>query len=329
MKLKFLCLIVGLLCLMACTGGDSGDFVRKLLLQEPEITTLELVQWADGQPADTVLLAETTGKLWRVNNGRTLNSSRFDSWWQMLSVLEVRPLYLDDLSRPGIKKILKDAGLQITARAGEQVLESFRLYYFSNIGAVALSGDDTYLLTLPYDHAGVMDYCSATPDFWQDKSVLTYRPQDMDTIIVRHFPDTSASFVAFRTDTLWELAPARAAAVMPISKAALDNYLFYFRDVTADSMLSPGASLLELTADSTHLQHILHIAGHAKANTTLRFYGIPQPSGKGYDTDKCLIYIEESGEMALASWVRFDILLKKYKDFVDKNKGGTSEKSLK
>ncbi len=302
--------------LVACGDAGNDDFIKVLPEKKTQITQVEFTSGAGDAVVSSVISKGSSGQ-WIVNGRRPVDEGRWTAWWTMLSDLRVYPLYLDATTLPGITSTLRSEGLHIIVRAGdEDILSDFYVARFDNIGIVALSGNNTRLIDLPYEETDMLSYCSAGINFWQDMTVFAALPADMDTIEVVHRADSSASFRLVRQDTSWSVTNLGGQQQRPVNRETLQRYLSYFRQVRADSLLLPENRLLEIMADSRHLQHIIRIAG--RKSNVVQFFGIPLPGGEAYDTDKCLLYLENTRETALASWMNFDLLLKNLGDFVDK-----------
>ncbi len=293
--------------LVACGDAGDGDFIKVLLKRETQITQVEFTS-GTGDATVSAIISKNSAGQWLVNNRRPVNEGRLTAWMTMLSDLRVYPLYLDTATSPGITDRLRNKGLHIIAYVGdEQVVSDFYVAHFDNIGTVVLAGNKTWLIDLPYEETDMLSYCAADVNFWQDMTVFAALPADMDIIEVLHRADSSASFRLVRRDTSWSVMNLGGQVQVPVRRETLQRYLSYFRQVKADSLLQEG---------HRHWQHTIRITG--RKGNTVQFFGIPLADGKAYDTDKCVLYLENTKETALASWMNLDLLLKNLGDFVDK-----------
>ena len=156
-------------------------------------------------------------------------------------------------------------------------------------------------------------------DYRQDMTVFAYLPSAIDTIRVTHRLDTLSSFTLIHEqDTVWTIKPLVEQSFNNLNNNLLRRYLSYYGQVVADSIVTSDNKELTAIVDHTHWQYGIYIGSRQKNCRTVQIYGIPSADGQDYDTDKCLIYIVETKEIMKASWISFDILLKKFQDFVEK-----------
>jgi hypothetical protein len=160
---------------------------------------------------------------------------------------------------------------------------------------------------------------AAQPDDWCELTVFAHLPAEIDTIRVIHKAEAPASFeLVQEQDTVWAIRPLVEQSFNNLNYNLLNRYLLYYAQVYADNTLAPDNKEFRAIVHQEDWQYSIHIAGSRKPNRTVQIYGIPAAEGEGEDTDKCLIYIVETKEIAYASWVSFDILLKKFQDFIEK-----------
>ncbi len=309
MRRYLIYILLALVSLWCCGGADKGDFAAELLKQQPYIETLHF--------SNTTFSKQTDG-IWLVDNNRKALSGRLEAWWTMLHNLHVRPLYLDDASFSAIEQHLKDSGVHVVAQDKKgKLLVDFYLQHFSNIGTIALVDNATYLLDLAYENVDIMDYWSTGANDWQDMTVLAFQPAEIQAVGVDHYADSLASFRLIReSKEQWKLFDGKEQEQNNVNEELIDRYSTYFQSVKVEKILSPDDELLSFVTDK-NLQYTIKLLTGGRPHH-LHIYGLPLSGKTGYDTDKCLVYIVETQETAIASWVSFDLLLKNLKDFVDK-----------
>jgi len=154
-------------------------------------------------------------------------------------------------------------------------------------------------------------------DRW-DLTVFAYLPAEIDTIRVIHRSDALESFELVRKqDTVWVVKNIDGQSFTEMNKNLLRRYLSYYAQVNADNVVTPDNKEFMAIVNQEDWQYSIRTSSSRKPGRTVQLYGIPAADGKGEDTDKCLIYIVENKEIAHASWISFDLLLKKFRDFVE------------
>ncbi len=319
MFLRLSLLLSLLLLLASCNRKQSEGVVQPLLQQKQTITSIAFEQFLGGVPVlRTSLNRNATGN-WLIDSLRLVNTVRFTAWWDMLADLQEHPIFFDESSLSNIIDTLQQNGLKVTVQAEKSKPLCFYLHKFNNIGVIALANNKTYLLYLPFIGSMEMEYWSAQPNYWQDMTVFAYQPAEIDTIRVIYSKDSSASFeLVHEQDTAWSVRNSNGVPLERVNNSLLQQYISYYDLLRADSILYADNKLVKEIVDQKNWQYSIYVAGHHKANRTVQCYAIPAASGKGEDIDKCFIYIVETKETALASWRSFDLLLKKFQDFVDK-----------
>ena len=152
----------------------------------------------------------------------------------------------------------------------------------------------------------------------QDLTVFAYLPSEIDTIRVIHSLEPLASFeLAHEQDMVWMIKNVDGQTFTNINNNLLRRYLSYYAQVNADNAVTPDNKKFIEIIKQGDWQHSIRISSSHKPGRTVQLYGIPAVDGNGEDTDKCLIYIVENKEIAHASWISFDLLLKKFPDFVE------------
>ena len=317
MRFLFIACLLFLLC--SCDNSNEQGLAQRLLQQEKTIVSLEFAQLDAGQPVmRTVINKNGTGQ-WIVDSLRLVNPNSFATWWNMLAALREQPLYLDDASLPAMVETLQNNGLKVSVRDKKTKPLHFYLYKFNNIGLVALVEDKTYLLSLPYDGEDVMCYWSAVSGYWQDMTVFAYLPAEIDTIRVIHRANALASFeLIHEQDTVWTLKPLVEQSFNALNNNLLHRYIAYYAQVSVDSIADADNEGLKAIIMREDWDYSIKVVNRGKHSCTVQLYAILAAGGEGADTDKCLAYIVETKEIAFASWVSFDLLLKKFQDFVEK-----------
>ncbi|MCL2098104.1 MAG: hypothetical protein FWH23_05025 [Bacteroidales bacterium] len=153
----------------------------------------------------------------------------------------------------------------------------------------------------------------------QNMTVFAYLPAEIDTIRVLHRSDDWASFELIREEnTVWIIKPLLEQPFKSLNDNLLRRYVAYYTQVAVDNIITSDNKELTDIIASEDWQYSIRVAARNKPDRTVQLYGIPAANEEGYDTDKCLAYIPETKEIAQASWISFDILLKKFQDFVEK-----------
>ncbi|MDR2449286.1 MAG: hypothetical protein LBD52_04925 [Prevotellaceae bacterium] len=308
---RFFILLCGGACLfLSC---NRGDLPQQLAACADAITQIEF-----SQGGDTATLTEIDGK-WVVNHGRAVRAGRLSNWRRVALNWRLRPIVFDETIKQKITTQVVREGVHTAVFTGRHNHPTLT-FYISNIaytGTVVCYGEQLFLADIPYTGYEVMDVFNATPGYWKDATVFACLPFDLDTVTVEHLQRPEASFQLVRDGNGWQpVAAGSNQATCHHNEALINRYVTYFQRVEADAVIGrlPGP---ELTAIRRHLQHRINVKS-AKGNLTVELFGIPLKAENGYDTDKCLLFMVETGEWARASWVSFDLLLRDLNDFVDK-----------
>jgi hypothetical protein len=176
--------------------------------------------------------------------------------------------------------------------------------------------DRLFLANMPYTDEVAADVFSASPAFWKDVTVFAYLPSDLDTVTVEHVQRPAASFQLNRNGNEWQPVSPGGRGPAVSNEVLINRYVTYFQQVEADAVID-RLPAQELEVARRHLQHRISVKS-AKGNLTVELFGIPLAAEKGYDTDKCLLFMVENDTWAQGSWVSFDLLLRDLSDFVDK-----------
>jgi hypothetical protein len=307
-----------LLCGGAClffSCCSRGDLSQQLAACAEDVTQIEF-----SQGADTAVLTYVDGE-WVVNHGRAVRDERLSDWWRVVRDWQLRPMALEEPLAEKITGRVVREGIHTTVCTGKHArpLLSFYIENIQSTGTVVYYDEQLFLAVLPYDEKEVAAAFSAKPAYWAAATVFSYWPSDLDTVTVEHLQRPEASFRLIRDGNEWQpVAVAGTRAADYKNEALINRYVTFFQQVEADVLIDK-LSEAERAAIRRHLQHRITIK-RAKGNLTVELFGIPLADGEGYDTDKCFLFMVESGEWAQASWVSFDLLLRDLSDFVDKNK---------
>jgi hypothetical protein len=308
---RFCLLLCGGVCLFS--SCSRGDLPQQLVACAETVSQIEF-----SQGADTTILTEVDGK-WIVNHGRAARSECVSDWRRVVLNWELRPMAFDENIKQEIIGQLVREGICTTLFTKHRSRPSLS-FYIGNIkytGAVAYDGEQLFLANMPYSDDEVTATFSAKAEYWKDATVFSYLPLDLDTITVEHLQRPEASFQLIRDGNEWQPVAVKGNRASGYKNAVLINrYVTYFQQVEADEIIDKLPES-ELAAVCRRLQHRLHIKS-AKGNLTVELFGISLAAEEGYDTDKCLLFVVETGEWARASWVSFDLLLRDLNDFVDK-----------
>jgi hypothetical protein len=298
-------------CICLCLSCHPDDLPQALLKHADEVVRIEFLQGRD-----TTMLTETDNG-WQVNNGRTAEADRVSAWWQMALNWRMRRMELNESAAQELSNSIKRDGLRATlfTKHTEKYWLQFYIHDIKSVGRVVWTDEKLFLIDRPYAQETGGAAFSAAPGFWNNTTVCAYLPQDIDTIKVEHVQRPDASFVLVLEGEHLQVMDANGAPLRNPQEALMTRYITYFRQVDADTVVGslPAAEVL---AAESHLQHRITICS-TKGKSTIAFFGIPLPEGE-YDTDKCLLFMVESKEWALGSWVSFDLLLRNLTDFVDK-----------
>ena len=304
---RFCALLCGCACLLLACSPD--DLTQQLAGCAGNVTQIEF-----SQGHDTTLLTKI-GEQWVVNHGRPARAERVFDWWRVTLNWQLRPLAADETVTQKIIAQVAREGIH-TKLYGKRLtrpLCSFHIGNLKHTGTVVCVDGQLFLADESYSGYKVMEVYSAKSGFWKDATVCSYLPLDLDTVCVEHLQRPAASFRLIRDGHEWQpvsLDGTRAAYHK--NEALINRYVTCFRQVAADAMTDTAPP-----DTCRHLQHRISIKS-AKGNLTVELFGIPLAKGEGYDTDKCLLFIDETKEWAHASWVSFDLLLRDLDDFVDK-----------
>ncbi|MDR3180430.1 MAG: hypothetical protein LBT61_00680 [Prevotellaceae bacterium] len=303
-------LLCGCVCLFS--SCSRGDLPQQLAASAEAITQIEF-----SQGGDTTTITEIDGK-WVVNHGRAAQEACVSDWWRVALNWQLRPMAVDENVVQKIADRVVREGIHTAVFTKRH--RPLLAFYISNIkytGTVVYYGEQLFLANMPYADYEITEVFSAKPEYWKDATVFSYLPLDLDTVTVEHLQRPEASFQLIRNADGWQpLAVEGNRAIKCKNEALINRYVTYFQQVAADTVIGELPEP-ELDAVRNHLQHRIHIKS-AKGNLTVELFGIPLAEGDGYDTDKCLLFMVETGEWARASWVSFDLLLKNLTDFVDK-----------
>jgi hypothetical protein len=309
---RFFILLCGGACLLfSCR---RGDLPQQLAGCAEAVTQIEF-----SQGKDTATLTEADGK-WVVNHGRAVRAAAMSDWWRVALNWQLRPFVLDETMKRKITDQVVREGIR-TAVCTKRHAPPLLTFYICNIkytGTVVYYDDQLFLADMPYAGYVVADAFSASPAFWKDVTVFSFLPSELDTVTVEHLQRPAASFQLSRDGNGWQPAAVgeRRAAVCGKDEALINRYVTYFQQVEADAVID-RLPAPELAAVRRRLQHRISVKS-AKGNLTVELFGIPLEAGKGYDTDKCLLFMVENDTWARGSWVSFDLLLRDLNDFVEK-----------
>ena len=304
-----------LLCGSACLffSCNQGDLSQQLVACAENVTRIEF-----SQGADTTILTEIDGK-WVVNHGRTARSECVSDWWRVVLNWQLRPMAVEENIKQQITGQVVREGVCVAlfTKRYDRPSFSFYIHDIKYTGTVVYDGEQLFLADMSYFDDKITEAFSAKAAYWKDATVFSYLPLDLDTVTVEHLQRPEASFRLIRNDNGWQpVAVNGGRDAGHKNEALLDRYVTYFQQVEADVLIDrlPEA---EHAAIRRRLQHRITIKS-AKGNLTVELFGIPLAAGGGYDTDKCLLFVVETGTWARASWVSFDLLLRDLNDFVDK-----------
>lgn len=304
-------MIVGIFFLVACKGSDEESFAEIIQSEAEYVSKIELLQGEQH-----TILSYDSGN-WLVNGGRKASINRLEDWWSVALAWRVRPFYIDDATLSSIRSEIKRDGIRarLFTRQDKKPFLDFYICDLKNIGTVVLSGNKRFLVDLPYQDIKLMDVWDAAPGFWQEASVFSYLPSEMDTIKVFHAISPASSFRITRDGRAWFVSDTTGKRLDRLDTVLVNRYVTYFQQINADSIIGmlPEA---EASAPYRSFQHRISISGN-KGSRHVDLFGISLPEG-GYDTDKCMLFIHETEEWAEGSWVSFDLLLRNLTDFVDK-----------
>jgi hypothetical protein len=267
------------------------------------------------QANDTVTLTATTSG-WIVNNRREAAETRVADWWYTVQNWRLRPLETDTTTTQILTANIKRNGIGIHYFKGSTCKPLLHFYIYDDMytGAVVLYNGNLWSAALPYSVKTITEVCGVASGFWNNVTVCAYSPSDIDTIKVLHSLLPEASFMLIRKNNEWRISGTNGKQVEIQNNELIHRYITYFRHIDADSII--GTQVAAQDFSPYQQQHVITVKS-AKENRTVELFGIPLADG-GYDSDKCLLFIGETKEWALASWVSFDLLLRNYSDFVNK-----------
>jgi hypothetical protein len=307
---RFHILLCGVWLLFSCSRGDLS---QQLAVCAEAVTKIEFAQGGD-----TTILTGIDGK-WVVNHGRVARTERLSDWWHVALNWRLRPLALDEATQQKITAQVVREGIHtaVFTRRHDTPSLAFCIADVKHTGTVVYHGGQLFLADIPYAGEEVTAVFSAKSGYWKDATVFSYLPLDLDTVTVEHLQRPAASFQLVRHGEAWQpAAVGENQSAYHKNEALINRYVTYFQQVEADTIID-SSSIPALATVRHHLQHRISIKS-ARGNLTVELFGIPSAAEKGYDTDKCLLFIVETGEWVQASWISFDLLLRDVNDFVDK-----------
>ncbi|MDR3235596.1 MAG: hypothetical protein LBT48_02575 [Prevotellaceae bacterium] len=295
-------------CLLCSCGHD--DLPQALRHYAGNISRMVFTQ-----ANDTVTLTETPSG-WIVNDRREAAENRIADWWYTVQNWRLRPLDTDTTTTRILTANIKRNGVGVHLYKGSayKPLLHFYIYDDTHTGAIVLHNGNLWSAALPYSIKTITEVCCVASGFWNNVAVCAYSPSDIDTIKILHALRPEASFMLIHENNEWRVTDTHGTQAENQNNELIRRYVTYFRRLDADSII--GTQVAAQDFSHYQRQHAINIKG-AKENRTIDLFGIPLDGG-GYDSDKCLLFIGETEEWALASWVSFDLLLRNYSDFVNK-----------
>lgn len=264
---------------------------------------------------------------WIVNGEHKANQEVVDNFKLVILKMQVEyplpKIYAAQLTDTLIMK----KGMQIKLYHGESVKRNYYIYSADSIGCIGLINgkQQAYSLYMPGYTVSLCDYISADPSFWLNNIVFSYFPSQIQSVQVENMVEPAQSFKIEQTDrNQYRLKDTyNLLEVSNPDTMAIRRYLTYFHSVNFDSypnmtdtekqeiLLSDYAYMLTVKTDKGEYSYkIIYIP----INDEYDAYGNPLD----YDRQRFYLGINNGQDIAIASWLEFDILLKNLSDFVNK-----------
>lgn len=301
-------IVASLLCgtvFIACRDAGARFAIQDIDV----ITRIEL-----NDVENHVVLSKTERNEWLVSSFKA-NMANVANLRAILSSVEVQcplpKMYDSTYSR---KKIMED-GIRIRAYKGKELVKSYYLLIAEEDDAEVIGLMDEkhspYLLELPGRDIDFGDYIVAESVFWENNILFSYNAGQIKYVEIENMETPSNSFSITIADSISLFD--RDGNRIPFDKFKMDAYLSYFNNISFDSNLNisddekreiiSARSLYIMTvrSDTDSLSCYIHPVNDSRPDD----YGNPLV----YNRDYFHLVVPAKNLFAVASWLKFDILL--------------------
>lgn len=316
-----LLLLLALVFFFSNTSGNLGLGSSRFSIEKTE--NIEQIKITDNQ---TQSLLTKENDQWKVNQKFLVKQQVIDNFLIALNRIEI--LYpVSKLERDQVASILKKEGILVEIENGN--IRKTR-YYVSN---PAMSNDKTYMMMTRSDEPYVVKIPGfkghiaqlfvAQENFWRDRVVFNYMPQQINTVTVEYstHPEKSFSIKNFN-DGSFALLNGENNPQSDFNIEKTVRYLTYFQHINFEDVIT---DLSNLKADSVmksapYVQ--ITIEDTQGLKNEIKIYQKPSEGKKDafgeqtkYDLDRAYAMLNNNHELLLIQYYIFDPLLKEFDYF--------------
>jgi hypothetical protein len=276
---------------------------------------------------DFAVVLEKTGGGWAINETHLANKDMIDNMKLVISKLKVEyplpKMYAETIT----DSLIVTEGMHVKLYVGKSLKKSYYLYASDSLECIGLieGKKQAYSLYMSGFTVNPYKYLSANPSFWLDNIAFSYYPNEIVSVEVENMHEPRQSFkIKLRGVNDYKLIDSYNLREAPdFDTLMIKRYLTYFNMVAFDSypdlseedkqeiLLSDYAYVLHIeTKNEKNSYRVIYIP----VNDELDAYGNPLQ----YDRQYFYLSMNNGNDIAKASWLVFDILLKNLLDFVDK-----------
>ncbi len=292
-----------------CRSNESKKLFGNInLMENPERYSISII--SDSSMAVTL---SYNGEQWLVNNAYEANEERIENLLYLLSHVEwLNPIPQN--MQESVTRKLHCKGFLVAINKDDKLQGKAYIMEESSVGLLGAAKDgEVFLLGTGGYEFDILSTLSAEPAFWCANQIFTFPIESLREVCVKHIAMPGESFcIHLDNGSKPVLTTLNDTLPQSYDEILMKRYLTYFGNVFVDKMIAGGAG--EQHALKNDLQHVIQITSPTET-CTVACIGLKTPEGN-YDTDKFLLYHYEKNRWALASWVRFDLLLKNYSHFL-------------
>jgi len=279
------------------------------------ITTIKI---GDGK---NIILLDRSGGSWKVNQLFNAKPIAMKALLSLLMRFEVNAPVSNSM-KPAVLKSFKKEAITIMVESSGKLIRAYRITENDSlkVGSFMMLKDDNdpYLVHVAGYNGRLSKLFPCDMQFWRDKVIFRYRPQDVLSIQVDYPAKPQASFTyQFLGPNDIEIKSTKEKSAIKISKDVARIYLMNFASVPYETQLRYRVNDIY---DSLYHQKPyceIRITNASNQVNKLRTYQIPVSGQKGrFDIYRMYAVHQNDTVPIIIRYADFDPIMKEYSDFL-------------
>jgi hypothetical protein len=279
------------------------------------------IRFSNGK--SSVQLSRVNGGLWKVNQQFNAKPHIVKTLLGLLTNIEISAPVSKSM-KTSVMKGLHANFVSVVFESSGKTLKAYKVTETDSlrIGSfmMMLDGDEPYLVHVPGYNGRISVLFPCDEQFWRDKSIFSYRPQDILSIEVEYPEKPHASFIyQFLGPNDLEIKSLHEKSSVKISKEAARVYLNRFTNISYEAPVRYRTSAIFDSISHQKPYCEIRVKNAENQVNILRTYQISVGRERNkFDVDRMYAVHQNDTVPVIIKYIDIDPVMKVYSDFLVK-----------